>query len=64
MTRVFAGMCHVAGWPGSLTAQERAMAKHICAPTVLVPGAYKAASSTLFANIAKHPQILRVSRCW
>jgi hypothetical protein len=33
----------------------------VCAPSIIVPGAYKAASSTLFSNLAKHPQVLKVT---
>lgn len=52
-------MCEFAA---SLTELERQAAQYVCAPSIVVPGAYKAASSTLFANIAKHPQVLRVRR--
>lgn len=55
-------MSPVCGFAASLTELERQAAQYVCAPSIVVPGAYKAASSTLFANIAKHPQVLRVRR--
>lgn len=44
----------------TLTESELLAASHVCAPSIIIPGAFKSATSSLFAAIAKHPQVLRV----
>jgi len=46
----------------SLSKPHAEASNYICAPSVIVPGAIKAASSSLFAAIAKHPQVLHPLR--
>ena len=46
--------------PDTLTEGELQAASHICAPSIIIPGAFKSATSSLFAAIVKHPQVLRV----
>lgn len=46
--------------PDTLTEGELQAASHICAPSIIIPGAFKSATSSLFAAVVKHPQVLRV----
>ncbi len=46
----------------SLTKAEAEASNYVCAPSVIVPGAIKAASSSLFNAISKHPQVLHPLR--
>jgi len=46
----------------SLSKEDAEASKYICAPSIIIPGAMKAASSSLFAAIAEHPQVLRPIR--
>lgn len=46
----------------SLSKAHAEASNYICAPSVIVPGAIKAASSSLFGAIAKHPQVLHPLR--
>jgi hypothetical protein len=44
----------------TLTESELQAAGFVCAPSIIIPGAFKSATSSLFAAIAQHPQVLRV----
>ncbi|GAB5032256.1 sulfotransferase [Nannochloropsis oceanica] len=46
----------------SLSKAHAEASNYICAPSVIMPGVIKAASSSLFGAIAKHPQVLHPLR--